>query len=256
VKQKKGCPLDTYVRCLQKLGGENGNSISSESSHFKRALYLSQVRLLHLAKPVALAWSEQVQRKYHRKQLCIPVGFSDAVHCVSLPVLVSIYRICAENKIDLRGWFRSQFDRLGSVGFVYVGMCSGTNALRRYREWEVRQGGRFTRSEDREKALGSSIYKQIEQSIEDSHEVALKMSSKIRSMEPPNNVAGLLAMYPQVSAWYLVAHNDIRGFLETGEWDDPALMKHLQQFKKDKRIQVSCSMGLEASIESQGSLRW
>lgn len=259
--------LKTYTRCLKWLSppqralmaelqapATSDCLISDTHPHFNRALSLSATRLLHLCRSVASAYSEQFQRKYGRFHPGLSRDNKTALKSKHLPLFTNIYCICAEHNIPLRHWFRAQFDVLSKMPCVYVTACSGPNALKRYEDWKSNQSTRFINHGDRKAALDRSIYRIIEASILDSHLVALKHWERIRLFEPPTLGAGILTLYPQVSAWYLVSHPSVRAILAAGLWSDPVVMDRLKQYNSVARIRSSCQMGLDAAIENHGTL--
>lgn len=228
--------------------------IDQKHPHFDRALELSAARLLHLCRPVARAYAEQFQRKYGRHYPGLSLDNTKAMQSKNLSLLLSIYALCSEHDIQLRHWFRAQFDILSKMKQVYLNACSGPNALKRYQDWIERQPTRFVNRLDRAAALDKSFYTQIEASVLDSHLVALQHWNRIKDFEPPTVGAGILVLYPQVSAWYLVSHAGVRDILEAGMWYDPVVASKLKQYKKIARIRSSCDMALDAAIENHGSL--
>ncbi len=260
---------DMYGKCLKRLSvpppshvvellAPSANSsdslIGSSNPHFNRALSLAALRILHLARQTALAYSEQFQRQYGTFHPGLPADPLQALKSKNLPILVGIYSICSEESIPLRHWFRAQFDILHKMKQVYLVTCSGPNALRRYRDWASKQEKRYVNTEDRKRALDSSLYQTIETSILDSHLVALRHWDHIKSFDPPSLGAAILVLYPQVSAWYLVSHQCVRELIQDGLWSDPVVVNRLNQYKKLSRVRSSCEMGLDAAIELHGKL--
>lgn len=260
----------TYSKCLTRLVSlhhtahaeldstsrviTSGTLIGSGHEHFDRALNIASLRVLHICRQVAQAYSEQFQQRYHRFHPGLAKDPKKALEYKYLHVLVGIYRTCSERSIPLRHWFRAQFETLSKMDCVYIATCSGPNALKRYEDWAARQTSRFKDREDRNAALNTSLYTVIEASILDSHLMALKHWEHYKTFDPPCLGAMFLALYPQVSAWYLVAQESVRELLDAGLWTDATVMKRLKQFKSNPRVRASCQMGLDAAVENHGRL--
>lgn len=260
----------TYSKCLTRLVTHHhtahaeldpttrvitsGNLIGPDHDHFTRSMNLTSLRVLHICRQVAAAYSDQFQRRYHRFHPGLPPDTKKALQSKHIHLMVGIYRTCSEKSIPLRHWFRAQFEILSKMDCVYITTCSGPNALKRYEDWDAKQSSRFVNREDRKAALDVSLYTVIEASILDSHLVALKHWDRCKLYDPPGLGAMFLVLYPQVSAWYLVAQESVRELVETGQWTDPVVLKRLKQFKSNPRVRSSCAMGLDAAVEIHGRL--
>lgn len=224
----------------------------------QRSIVIQISRLYHVANLVAQAYQDQLKRtngpplqllsKYPHRALCSKY----------LPTLLSIASHTSEHNIQLCHWFRAQFDLLrpppGCVN-IPLTVTHGLNAHTRYLDWFQRQHTRFTHSDDRATALDQKFSKYLTQQISHSHQFVLQQLSSSAGLATISLELALWDLYPNVSPWYLVAHEGFRqGFLVTQACIAPHVVKAFLQYQRDPAIREICNRAMLSVTDTFGEL--
>lgn len=223
-----------------------------------RSLQIHLARILHVANQVAAIYSDEVQRYNKRTVTVLSADPLKAIDSKQLALLLSIQEFVSRHGIPVRHWFRAQFDLCKvpkSMSHIPINMCHGPNAFQRYETWNRRQSKRFIRTEDRTRILDTSFTSEVANSIRLSHQFAVAELSNPARVFPPSQAGALWELFPEVSAWYLVAHDEFRvKYLESGACLASSIVKHYQQYKSNRKIREACNRALLQAIDQLGDL--
>lgn len=213
-------------------------------------------RILHVANLAAQAYLDQIKRKNGPPMQLLSKQPYKALESKYLPILLSTQAFVCENDIPLHHWYRAQFDLLRPPPRcvnIPLTVTHGLNAHVRYLDWSRRQLKRFTQAPDRTKQLDTAFVDQIANHISLSHQLVLTELSKAAGLVPPSLEIFLWDLFPNISPWYLVAHDDFRKhFVETGACLIPTVMEHFQQYKRDPQIRKACDIAIMAATDTFG----
>lgn len=220
-----------------------------------RAAEITVARLSHAYHTVAREFNKIV-RISHRHAYMKPLDDLRAVvNNKYLPTCLSVLDLTRDQKIDLGRWILAQSETIRIPHFTLF-HCYGYNALSRYESWEAKQQKKYVQSSERS-AQTDSKEKTITKSIMDAHVTALKWQSVLLEIEAPTLSVALWYLWPSVSVWYLLAHEEFcNDILETGLCTTPMLVSRWKTYLRSPRIQAVCIAALEMAQDQFGKLGW
>lgn len=220
-----------------------------------RTVQIAIARLSHTFHKVADAFNK-IARAGHRGGYMRPIDGSRALlNNKYLPTCLAILELTQGQDIDLERWILAQAETIRIPHFTLF-HCYGYNALSRYESWEAKQHKKFLKTSERS-AQTDSKEKTISKSVLDGHLTALKWQSALLEIEAPTLSVALWYLWPSVSVWYLLAHEEFRkDILETGLCTTPMLISRWKTYQRSPRIQDACGDALDEAVAQHGRLQW
>lgn len=233
--------------------------LTPQTARMLRTRKLKMARIQHIMESVLDAFSQQHLRTYHRRVFMGQFKTGQQIATSrNLSMFLRIHEMCSSENIKLVDFMKAQFDTLASGRRVfYLTLCSGPNALQRYRNWEGRQRLKVTHKKDREsKAFTSDFYKAIKHHVYEGHKwVIQNWQEQLQELDPPSVGFALAYVAPCVSQWYLIAHPESRGLMLNGLWPKDLIpTKRLDMFKNDIQLKQACNQGLSLAEDEFGKL--
>lgn len=172
------------------------------------------------------------------------------------PTVMALVSLCHEHDISLKRWCLAQARLIKGTRFFTLYQCYGENAMKRYADWEVKEQKKALRQDEVARST-TTAYDVIRHSILYNHENALRWVPALKSVKPPSKAAALLYMFPQVSGWYLIAHQEFReDVLESRFCTDPNLLKLYKRYKNSENVRRICEETLKQVNSELGPLKW
>ncbi len=220
-----------------------------------RSVEITTSRLARIYHTVAKEFNKVCRRYNKNGHLRTLPDLRSVLNNKYMATALAIMEVCQQQKIDMGRFILAQAETVRIAHFTLF-HCYGYNALSRYESWEAKQQKKFLASSERD-AQTHSKETVIAQSVVESHLTALKWENTLLEIEAPTLSVVLWYLWPSVSVWYLLAHEDFRReILETGMCTTPMLVRRWKMFMRSPRVQAACESALREAEARYGKLKW
>lgn len=213
-------------------------------------------RVAHQYGLVSEAFNNACELTGKRGRMRLPGTFTLLKKDKYTPTVMALVSVCHEHDISLKRWCLAQARLITVTRFFTLYQCYGEAAFKRYANWEAKEQKKALRQDEVARST-TTAYDVIRHSILYNHENALRWVPALKSVKPPSKAAALLYMFPQVSGWYLIAHQEFReDVLESRFCTDPNLLKLYKRYKNSENVRRICEETLKQVNSELGPLKW